>query len=135
MHGVLHRKLLDLPRLAAAPAAWEAFWRQHPGEWAGLNKQFLAQASAPPEGFLIRVGAGTIAADEECSGGEDSLVVPEAAVINGQGPQAEVAAAAGAQGVVGARRLWVLLVWCQLLRGWARWQRMRSPPWPLVLRR
>ena len=76
LRGVLHRKVCDLPRPAAAPAAWEAFWRQHPGAWAGLNKQFLAQAAAPPEGFLIRVGAGTTAADEGCSRGEDSLVVP-----------------------------------------------------------
>jgi hypothetical protein len=33
MHVVRRGRLRELPNRAVAPAAWEAFWRRHPGAW------------------------------------------------------------------------------------------------------
>ncbi len=57
MHVVLCKRLRELPDLAVAPAAWEAFWRQRPGAWAGLIGKLIDQAAADPAAFLAAAQA------------------------------------------------------------------------------
>jgi len=80
MRVVLRGKLRELPEPAAAPAAWEAFWRQYPGAWAALIRKFMKTAAADPAAFLAALEglhqAGEAAGSGEVEGEE---VVPPAA--------------------------------------------------------
>ena len=100
MHVVLRGRLRELPNPTVAPAAWEAFWRRHPGAWAGLIAKFIEQAAADPAAFLAAAGAGPDAAGAEGLGEVHDVAAPDAAGPDGADP--EVAAADGADPDVAA---------------------------------
>ncbi len=54
---ILSSRLQELPEPAADPGTWEAFWRLHPGAWAGLVARFVALAADDPAAFLAAAEA------------------------------------------------------------------------------